>query len=170
MSVTVLGSSIVRTTCGVGDWVVWAVEQQAGIARVEERRGLTEVVVADAPRSVDQVEHGYAALACTVEGGLFVLTHEAPPALLLSPTGCRTTPVEPGGRELLALGASDRLLLMSSSVLDARPAALAKALHESSHELVRADPARLLGAIFREVKWGAGVVVGRSPGQSGEAG
>ena len=51
MSVTVLGSSIVRTTCGVGDWVVWAVEQQAGVARVEERRGLTEVVVALMPRA-----------------------------------------------------------------------------------------------------------------------
>lgn len=78
MTVTVLGGPIVRTRHGVGDWVVWAVEHPGGVARVEHRNGLTEVVVADAPRSADEVDPGFTAVACTVDGAALVVCHASP--------------------------------------------------------------------------------------------
>lgn len=162
MTVHVLGSAIVRTSHGVGDWTVWAVEHPAGIARVEDRGGLTEVVVADAPRSAETGDAGFTAVACTIDGGAFVLCHDAPPALVVGAHGCRTAPAEPGGRELLHLGPDERLLLLSSSVLDARPEALSKALHSPEAGLIRRDPVSLLASLFREVHYGAGVVLGRA--------
>ncbi|MEO6413686.1 MAG: hypothetical protein ABIO48_13955 [Pedococcus sp.] len=160
MTIHVLGSSIVRTSPGVGDWTVWAVEQRAGIARVEERRGLTEIVIGDAPRSVDSDDTGFTAVACTLDGAAFVLCHDAPPALVVGPQGCRTAPAEPGGREMLQLAPDERLLLLSASVLEARPEALSQALHHPGGGLVRRDPVSLLANLFREVHHGAGAVVG----------
>ncbi|MEP6856054.1 MAG: hypothetical protein ABJA33_11330 [Pedococcus sp.] len=162
MTVHVLGSAIVRTSPGVGDWSVWAVEHPAGIARVENRGGLTEVVVGDAPRSIDADDPGFTAVACTIDGGAFVLCHDAPPALVVGPHGCRTAPSEPGGRELLNLAPDERLLLLSSSVLDARPQVLAKALHSPGDGLFQRDPVDLLATLFREVHYGGGAVIGRA--------
>ncbi len=162
MTVHVLGSAIVRTSQGVGDWTVWAVEHAAGIARVEDRGGLTEVVVGDAPRSVEADDSGFTAVACTIDGGAFVLCHDAPPALVVGTHGCRTAPADPGGRELLQLGPDERILLLSSAVLDARPQALSKALHSPASRLILRDPVALLARLFREVHYGAGVVLGRS--------
>lgn len=162
MTIQVLGSAIIRTTHGVGDWTIWAVEQPGGIARVEERGGLTEIVVADAPRSADAASSAYAAIACTLDGGAFVMSSQAPPALLVEESGCRTVPAGPEGRELLHLEDDQRLLLVSASVLDSQPQALAQALRGPGQSLLRCDPAELLARLFREVHHGAGVVVGRT--------
>ncbi|SDP40970.1 hypothetical protein SAMN04489867_2357 [Pedococcus dokdonensis] len=164
MTIQVHGSAVVRTRRGVGDWTVWAVEQVAGIARVEERHGLTEVVIGDAPRLTDDTGAGFTALACTVDGTALVICHDAPPALLLTANGLRTAPAEPGGRELLDLKPDERLLLLSASVLDARPEALSEALYHHGGDLIRQDPVSLLAALFREVHHGAGAVVGPAPG------
>jgi hypothetical protein len=162
MTIQVLGSAIIRTTRGVGDWAIWAVEQPGGIARVEDRSGLTEIVVADAPRCADSADSGYAAIACTLDGGAFVMSSQAPPALLVDGSGCRTAPEGPDAKELLHLGDDERLLLLSASVLEARPEVLATALRRPSHTLLRCDPVELLARLFREVHHGAGVVVGRT--------
>jgi hypothetical protein len=161
VSLSVLGPAIVRARPGVGDWFVWAVEHDGGIARVEDRGGLTEVVVADAPRSVDEPGVAFAAAACTIDGGVFLLTHDAPSALLVEPDGCRTAPAEPGSRELLHLAGGERLLLLSSSALETRPDVLSEALREPGHLLLERDPVELLASLFREVGRGAGIVLGR---------
>jgi hypothetical protein len=162
MSVHVLGSAIVRTSQGVGDWTVWAVEHSGGIARVEARDGMTEIVVGDVPRSADDDCPGYTAVACTVDGGALVLCRDAPPALVVGQRDCRTSPAEPGGRELLSLGASERLLVLSSAVLEARPEVLAEALHSPETSLIHRDPVELLASLFREVTHGAGAILGRT--------
>lgn len=162
MTIQVLGSAIIRTTRGVGDWTIWAVEQPGGIARVEERGGLTEIVVADAPPCADTAATAYAAIACTLDGGAFVMSTQAPPALLVEASGCRTAPAGPEGTELLHLEEHARLVLVSASVLDSRPEALAQALRRPGHSLLRCDPVELLARLFREVHHGAGVVVGRT--------
>jgi hypothetical protein len=162
MSVQVAGSAIIRTSRGVGDWTIWAVEQLGGIARVEERRGLTEIVIADAPASTEPTASGIAAIACTLDGGAFLMCNQAPPALLIEAHGCRTAPAGPDGRELVQLGAEARLLLVSASVLEARPEALAKSLREPGRRLLHCDPVDLLARLFREVHHGAGAVVGRT--------
>lgn len=157
MSVHLVGSAIVRTTPGVGSWTVWAVEQSGGVASAHRRHGLTEVVVADAPSSADS-STGFTAVACTTDGSAMVLCPDAPPALLVTPTGCRTAPQGPGGRELVAVGDDELLILLSSSVLETRPALLSQLL-QSPADLVGCDPARLLGDLFSEVSHGAGAVL-----------
>jgi hypothetical protein len=164
VSVNILGPAIVRAGRGVGDWCVWAVEHAGGIARVEERAGLTEVVVADAPRSADEQGSAFAAVACTLDGGAFVMTHDAPPALLVTSSGCRTAPAEPGGRELVNLAEGERILLLSSSALEARPESLCKALQSPASEVLARDPGDLLASLFSEVGRGAAVVLGRAAG------
>jgi hypothetical protein len=150
----------------VGDWVVWAVEQPGGIARLEHRNGLTEVVVADAPRSADDEDPGFTAVACTVDGAALVVCHAAPPALVVGSGDCHTAPAQPGGRELISLSLGERLLILSSSVLEARPLALSRALQEPGRLMDR-DPVSVLAALFHEVQHGAGVVLGRSFEASG---
>lgn len=160
MSVRVVGAAIVRTTRGVGDWTVWAVEQPGGVAGTARRRGLAEVVVADAPRSAED-DAGFTAVACTRDGHALVVSRDAPPALLVTRSGCRTVPTEPGGRELVALDGDQLLLLLSSSVLEARPAALCQSLQKPADVLDR-DPDHLLGDLFADVPHGAGAVVRRT--------
>jgi hypothetical protein len=159
MSVHVAGGAVVRAVAGTGEWVVSAVEQSAGVARVERRPRLTELVVADAPRSPEE-DAGFTAVACTPDGHALVITHEAPPALLVTASGCRTAPAEPGGRELLALGRDEALVLLSSTVLEARPALLGEAVR-SPERLLGLEPAELLAALFSDVRHGAGAVLRR---------
>lgn len=160
MSVRLVGSTMVRTTRAIADWTVWAVEQPGGVAGTARRRGLAEVVVADAPRSVDSTP-GFTAVACTRDGSAMVVTRDAPPALLVARSGCRTAPSVPGGRELLALERDELLLLVSSSVLEARPAALCDALR-SPAELVDRDPDEVLAELFAQVPHGAGAIIRRT--------
>lgn len=162
MSVHAPAAPRVRRRAGVGDWGVWSVEASGGIARTTDVGGVTEVVVGDAEPS-DAVVPSFAALACTLEGGVFVVAHAAPPALLISPRGCRPAPAEPDGRELLDLACDERLLVLSSSVLDAQPTALSRELQRPAGELSRSDPADLLGRLFHEIPQGAGVVLARRP-------
>ncbi|GAB3436964.1 hypothetical protein GCM10027517_07850 [Phycicoccus ginsengisoli] len=160
MTLRLVGSTMVRTTRGVGDWTVWAVEQPGGVAGTARRRGLAEVVVADAPSSVEN-SPGFTAVACTRDGNVMVVTRDAPPALLVARSGCRTAPGEPGGRELVALERDELLLLVSSSVLEAQPAALSHAL-QSPAELVDRDPDQVLAELFAEVPYGAGAIIRRT--------
>jgi hypothetical protein len=162
VSIQALARPKVRRRDGVGDWGVWSVEAPGGIARTTDVGGVTEVVVADA-EPADAVVQGFAALACTLEGGVFVVAHAAPPALLISPRGCRPAPAEPDGRELLELEHDERLLVLSSSVLDAQPTALTRELQRPAGELSETDPADLLGRLFHEIPSGAGVVLARHP-------
>jgi hypothetical protein len=150
----------VRRRPGVGDWGVWSVEAPGGIARAIDVGGVTEVVVSDA-EPADAVVQGFAALACTIEGGVFVVAHAAPPALLISPRGCRLAPAEPDGRELLGLAPDERLLVLSSSVLEAQPTTLSRELHRPDGGLSLIEPADLLGRLFHEIPKGAGVVLAR---------
>lgn len=161
MSLHVAGAALVRSSPGCGDWMVWAVEQPAGVARIERRPGLTEVVVADAPSSAEDLS-GFTAVACTPEGGAMVLTHAAPPALLVTASGCRTAPVQAGERELVPLAWGELLILLSASVLESRPALLSQKVH-SPAALLMADPAELLGELFADVAHGAGAIVRRAP-------
>ena len=161
MSLHVDGSALVRTRPGVGDWTVWAVEHPAGVARLELRGDLTEVVVGDAPTGLDS-RVGFTAMACTRDGHALVLAQDAPPALLVSGSGCRTLPREPGAPELLHLSPDDLVLALSCSVLEARPHLLADALQDPA-ALLDQDPGRLLADLFREVPRGAGAVLRRRP-------
>jgi hypothetical protein len=90
-----------------------------------------------------------------------VLAHAAPPALVVTPSGCRTAPTGPGGRELLPLGRDEALLLLSSSVLEARPALLAETVKAPEH-LLRLEPAEALAVLFAEVRHGAGAFLRRT--------
>jgi hypothetical protein len=167
VSVQALTRPRVRRRAGVGDWGVWSVEASGGIARATDVGGVTEVVVADA-EPADAVVQSFAALACTLEGGVFVVAHAAPPALLISPRGCRPAPAEPDGRELLQLECDERLLVLSSSVLEAQPTALSRELHRPAGELSLTEPADLLGRLFLEIPNGAGVVLARHPAATKE--
>ena len=160
MTVHVAGPAIVRSSAGVGDWLVCAIEQRTGVARVERRPGLTELVVADAPLSPEE-DAGFTAVACTPDGHAMVLAHAAPPALVLTPSGCRAAPTAAGGRELLAVGRDEALLLLSSSVLEARPALLSETV-QSPGRLLRLEPAEALAVLFAEVRYGAGALLRRT--------
>ncbi|KRE58871.1 hypothetical protein [Phycicoccus sp. Soil748] len=159
MTIHVAGPTLVRSSSGTGDWTVWAVEQRAGVARVERRPDLIEVVVADAPAG-DGSEAGFTAVACTAEGEAMVLRQAAPPALLVGASSCRTAPADPGGRELVAMGPDELLLLLSASALEARPAVLSQNLQSPAH-LLDLDPARLLAELFTDVPYGAGAMLRR---------
>jgi hypothetical protein len=160
MDLHVACRSLVRSSSGTGDWTVWVLEQPAGVARIERHPALTEVVVADAPATCESPT-GFTAVACTPDGRAMVLTREAPPALLVAASRCRTAPAGPGGRELFAPGPDELLVVLSSSVLEARPAALSQALRSPAH-LIDDDPARLLGELFAEVAHGAGAILRRT--------
>jgi hypothetical protein len=160
VSVQSLARPRVRRRPGVGDWGVWSVEAPGGVARATDVGGVTEVVVADA-EPADAVVQSFAALACTIDGGVFVVAHAAPPALLISPRGCRLAPAEPDGRELLELERDERLLVLSSSVLEAQPTTLSRELHRPAGGLSLIEPADLLGRLFNEIPNGAGVVLAR---------
>lgn len=162
MSVHTLAPALVRARAGVGDWRVWSVEAIGGVVRCTDIGDVTEVVVGDAEPQ-DEVSRSFAALACGANGGVFVVAHAAPPALLISPLGTRPAPAHADGREMLELRPDERLLVLSAAVLDAQPTALTRELQRPVGELSGCDPAHLLRRLFHETPQGAGVVVARRP-------
>lgn len=162
MSFSALAAPVVHARSGVGDWAVWSVEAAGGVALCTDVGGVTEVVVGDA-EPPGAVSTSFARLACTAGGSVSVEAHAAPPALLVSPRGTRAAPASADGREGIELRPDERLLVLSASVLDARPTALTRELQRPCGELSCCDPAVLLRRLFHETPEGAGVVVARRP-------
>ncbi|HEY7718868.1 MAG TPA: hypothetical protein VH915_08915 [Pedococcus sp.] len=166
MTSSVGAPDLLRTERDTGGWHVTAIECRRGLARVENRPGLTEVVVADWPGDSDVGGESYSAAACTPEGDALVMSRQAPPALLVTRHGQRPAPVQPGGSELLHLVPGQRLLLLSATAYDALPECLAAMLHGPSSAILDADPFTLLHTLFREIGAGSGAVIGRHAPQS----
>jgi hypothetical protein len=156
------GSSLLRRWVGVFDWDITAIECADGLARIEARSGLTEIVVGDTNLNSDVEYDGFTAVACTVDGGAFVLAWQAPPALLITPQGHRVAPPAAGEPELVHLEPGDRLLLLSSAAYEDLPHALSQFLHGPPHAVPDADPVELLQALFDGVGAGAGAVISRT--------
>ena len=160
MSVTTTAPPVVGARAGVGDWGVWWVQGPGGLVRCKDVGGLTEVLVGDADAAAAG-SLSFAALACTRDGGVEVVAHAAPPALLISPRGCRLAPAQGGSRERLAVAPEERVLVLSAAVLDPQPTALTHELQRAPGQLSSCRPGHLLGRLFHEIPHGAGVVLAR---------
>lgn len=163
MVTQVLDGGLVRTQGNYNGWAVTTIESSHGIARVECRGDLTDVFVGEtwAGSSSDAPCRAYCAVACTSEGDALVLAREAPPLILATRTGHRTSPIEPGQHSLEHLVPGERLVMLSSSTFEFLPERLANLLREPPSGLLGSDPASLLAEIFSPIGQGAGAIVER---------
>lgn len=151
-----------RTHHGSGGWTVTAMECADGVARVECDRDVTEIVIGESSFG-DLDPDCFAAAACTPDGDVLVVSRQAPPALLVTKDGKRSTPGGSEDRELLHLEEDELLLILSPALFETMPAALARTLHGSTDDLLQADPASLLADLFDGVSSGSGAIIGRDP-------
>ena len=159
----VVGDAIVHSDVS-GCWSVTSLECPKGLARVEVRRGLTQIVVADTGDALAGLDEPstFAAAACTSDGELVVMTRSSPPAIVVGARGCRTTPAGGADRDSEFLEAGQRRLLLSCCAFEAMPPALADAMTSCPTPLLDWDPEELLLAIFADLGRGAGAVIDRT--------
>jgi hypothetical protein len=163
MALHVTERNVVRRHAGPGGWRVTLVERPDGLANVSTIRGVTRVFVADCPAPDATQSSCFAAAECTPEGDALVLSHQAPPALLISDHGHRRAPSVPGVDELIRIEPDEVLLLLSSAVFEDMPQLLARVLHGHAEELLAADPGMFLTEIFDETGSGAGAMISHMP-------
>lgn len=146
-------------------WAVTCLEFPKGLAELARDGEVMCVVIADDPRSGFPRDDpdAYSAVACTPDGELALVVHHSPPAIVVGPTGCRTSPADGLGRDCLRPAGGERLLLLSCAAFDQMPEVLADAIHTSPSTLLEQDPQDLLERIFRNVEHGAGAVIDRLP-------
>lgn len=136
-------------------------EAVRGVARVERRGPVLEIVVADINPELPEGLESFAAVALTAEGDALLTVHHAPPALLASGSTRRTTPEGGCGNELVRCGSGDRIVLLSAAAYDAMPECLGRALHDTPDGLRALPAGQLLQEVLAEVGAGAGVVIDR---------
>ncbi len=164
MVIRVVGDAIVHTEVNEG-WAVTSLECTRGLARLDLRRDLTQVVIAD----TGDAEAGlgeppaFAAAACTPDGEVVVVARRSPPAIVLGPSGCRTSPSNGADRETAYPQPGERLLLLSSSAFENMSDVLVSGMNVSPSALIQRDPQDLLLAIFADLGCGAGAVIDRRP-------
>jgi hypothetical protein len=160
-----LDAGMVHAAGDFGGWRVTTLESSQGFARVTRRHGLTEVVVGE--RDVAGASLGtcpaQASVTCTPGGHATVLTREAPPAILVTLSGHRTSPAQPGSASLERLTPGERLVVLSSAAFEEMPELLADLLCNNPVRLLASPAAELLPSIFDVVGKGAGAIVERSP-------
>lgn len=164
MVTRIVGDALLHTEVNTG-WTVTSLECSRGLARLDLRRGLTQVVIADTGDAVAGLDEpaAFAAAACTHDGEVVVVARRSPPAIVLGPDGCRTTPSDGAGHETQYPQPGERLLLLSSSAFENMPDVLATGMNRSPATLIERDPQELLLEIFADLGCGAGAVIDRRP-------
>ncbi len=155
----VVGDALVHREA-IGSWTVTTIEYPEGSAEISQRALLTQVVVGD--RAAGGASTGatcYAAAACTVDGELLVAVKAAPPAIVVTPSGCRTRPAEGDGHDSEFPDSRQRLILLSCSAFEAVPGILCEEARSTPSRLALEDPERLLIAILGPAGRGAGAVI-----------
>ena len=159
MTSHIVGDALTRTETFSG-WTVTVAEYPKGVARIDHRPRLTQVVVSD---QLDDEPDGpdpcYAAAACTPEGELLVAVRCAPPALVVAPTGCRTRPSDGSGHDSEFPLPSERLILLSCGAFEAVSELLVEGVCTTPDRLLDEDPEALLIALLGQGGIGAGAVI-----------
>ncbi len=156
-----LDGALVRRVRAAGGWSLTSIECDRGLARVEQRAAVTEVVIGDHDLDRDGDLSAFTAAACTADGEALVISRQAPPAFLLTPRGARATPADGGPRGTERPNPDERLLMLSCAAFESMPELLASGIHGSPHELLSRDAEDLLLALFRDIGRGAGAVIER---------
>lgn len=164
----VVGDAIVHRESS-GCWTWTSLECSRGLARLEMKGHLTQIVVADTGDAVAGLDEppAFAAAACTCDGELVVVTRGAPPAIVLGPAGCRTAPADGSVRDSMFPQPGERFLLLSCAAFENMPDVLAKGIEQCPTDLIEQDPEELLLAIFEGLAQGAGAVIDRQPHPTG---
>jgi hypothetical protein len=160
-----LDAGMVHAAGDLGGWRVTTLESSKGFARVARRHGLTEVVVGETGIAATGMGtySAQASVTCTPGGHATVLTREAPPAILVTLSGHRTSPAQPGAASLERLAPGERLVVLSSAAFEEMPEALVDLLCNHPVKLLASPAATLLPSIFEVVGKGAGAIIERSP-------
>lgn len=150
--------SIDRTD--IGSWRVTTIEAAHGLAKVRTRGHVTEVFIAEVHSVHDYATspEDYTSTTCTPDGGALVVADGAPPAIIISGEGHRTSPAQPGADHLEQLVPGDRILILSSASFDALPKQLADLLRDPA-TLLSTCATTLLQDLFDEIGEGAGAVI-----------
>ena len=169
MVTRIVGDALLHTEVDTA-WTVTSLECSRGLARLDLRRGLTQVVIADTGDAVAGRDEppSFAAAACTHDGEVVLVARRSPPAIVLGPTGCRTSPSDGTGRETQYPEPGERLLLLSCSAFENMSDVLAKGMNESPSALIERDPQELLLEIFADLGCGAGAVIDRRADHEGQ--
>lgn len=162
MVTRIVGDALLHTEVNPA-WTVTSLECNRGLALLDLRRGLTQVVIADTGDAVAGLDapSAFAAAACTPDGEVVVVARHSPPAIVLGPHGCRTSPSEGAGRETQYPHPGERLLLLSCSAFENMSDVLAQGMNGSPSSLIERDPQELLLEIFADLGCGAGAVIDR---------
>ena len=160
-----LDAALAHTAGELGGWMVTTLESHQGFVRVTRRHGLTEVVVGETGTAAggSGTSFAHASVTCTPGGHATVLAREAPPAILVTLSGHRTSPAEPGSASLERLTPGERLVVLSSAAFEEMPELLADLLCNDPVRLLASPAAELLPSIFEVVGKGAGAIIERSP-------
>ena len=125
-----LDAELAHTAGEFGGWTVTTLESRQSFARVTRRHGLTEVVVGERGTAAGDSDTSFAhtSVTCTPGGHATVLAREAPPAILVTLSGHRTSPAEPGSASLERLSPGERLVVLSSAEFEEMPELMADLL------------------------------------------
>lgn len=158
----VVGRAILHTEVN-RCWAVTSIECAQGLARLDLRPGLTQVVVGDTSDAVAGLDQpaAFAAAACTSDGEIVVLARRSPPAIALDSDGSRTTPAGGASRDSEFPSPGNRFLMLSSSAFENLSESLVTCLKKAPQDLIAQDPEDLLLSIFADLDRGAGAVIDR---------
>lgn len=147
------------------EWDLDTLERGGGIAWAQHGPGYTRLRVADRPppgvpaRAGDLRWHSATEAWLSVDGSVVVRSSCSPPALLVTPSGARLLPAQPGEEETAHLADGDVLLMCSAGVLDTEPTGLGQVLAWSPRRLAVHGPSALLQHLMQGVGQGAAAVV-----------
>lgn len=147
------------------EWDLDILERGGGVAWAQHGPSYTRLRVADRPppgvpaRAGDLRWHSATEAWLSADGSVVVRASCSPPALLVSPSGARLLPAQPGAEETAQLVDGDVLLLCSAGVLDTEPTGLGQVLAWSPRRLAVHEPSALLEHLMTGVDQGAAAVV-----------
>lgn len=147
------------------EWDLDTLERGGGIASAQHGPSYTRLRVADRPppgvpaRAGDLRWHSATEAWLSVDGSVIVRSSCSPPALLVTSSGARLLPAQPGEEETAHLTDGDVLLMCSAGVLDTEPTGLGQVLAWSPRRLAVHGPSALLQHLMQGVSQGAAAVV-----------
>jgi hypothetical protein len=159
-----LAQSVVLTVDELPGWRITTAESRLGCARVTTRGDRTEVLVGERARHTQGGRgpcSAYVTVSCFSTGAAAVTARQAPPAIVVTPSGPRVTPADAGSTSLERLGPGERLLVLSSASFDGMPELLADLLCGDPDRLLVSRADEFLPALFEATGQGAGALIER---------
>jgi len=155
---------LVRRLECTGGWSAALMECPDGVASLSNGRDVVQVFVSDLPDLESDRPNSFIAAACMPEGEVLILSRDAPPALLITTHGHSRVPADAKREELVRIAPGEFLLLLSASVFEDMPPALATLVHTEHPQLLGMDPGALLATLLDAKGSGAGAVLTVSDG------